>query len=220
MAGKHAWVGVGVHTVPEVEDVARMRGAVGRLVVAQHLCGAGERRFDAGEHERRIEVALHDESVAEAIAGVGDRRAPIEPDDRGARLDERLEQVIAADAEMDRRRVGMAASELAEHVTGVGEHVPVVVAPAESAGPRIEELEGGGAVAELCVDERDRRLGEPFHDLVPQDLVVVDQRLGVAVVLARTSLDQVARHGERGAGEARGAVRRSSATRRSTVAIT
>ena len=54
---------------------------------------------------------------------------------------------------------------------------------------------------ELGVDEGDRRLGEALHHVVPQHLVGVDQGLGVAVVLARASLDQVAGDGERCAGE-------------------
>ncbi len=97
--------------------------------------------------------------------------------------------------------VGMASAEFAEHVARVREHVAVVVASAQRTCPRVEQLERGGAVAELRVDERDRRLGETFHHLVPQRLVGVDQRFGVAVVLAGASLDQIARHGERGAGE-------------------
>ena len=111
------------------------------------------------------------------------------------------EQVVAADAEVDRRGVRVAPAEFTEHVSRVRQHVAVVVASAQRSRPRVEELEGGGAVGQLCVDERDRRFGQAFHHLVPEHLVGVDQRLGVAVVLARAPLDQIARHRERRAGE-------------------
>ena len=97
--------------------------------------------------------------------------------------------------------VRVAGAEFVEHPPRVGQHVPVVVAAGERAGPRVEQLEGAGAVAELGVDERDGRFGEPVHQVVPQALVALDQRLGVAVVAARPALDQVAGDGERRSGE-------------------
>ena len=97
--------------------------------------------------------------------------------------------------------VGVAGAEFVEHPTGMRQHVPVVVAAGERAGPRVEQLEGAGAVAELGVDEGDRRFAEAIHQVVPEGLVAVDQRLRVAVVAARPALDQVAGDGERRSGE-------------------
>ena len=57
----------------------------------------------AGEHERRVEVALHDDVGAEPAPGVADRRAPVEPDHARPGGVHRLEQVVAADAEVDAR---------------------------------------------------------------------------------------------------------------------
>ena len=54
---------------------------------------------------------------------------------------------------------------------------------------------------ELGVDEGDGDVGEALHQLVPQRLVGVHQRLGVLVVAARAALDQVAGDGERRPGE-------------------
>ena len=51
--GQHVGVGRRVHAVAEVEDVTGAPGVVG-----EHGGGAGERDVGAGEHQRRIEVAL------------------------------------------------------------------------------------------------------------------------------------------------------------------
>ena len=53
-----------VHAVAEVEDVSRVAGVVG-----EHGVGPGEGDVGAGEHERRIEVALDGDVVTEALAG-------------------------------------------------------------------------------------------------------------------------------------------------------
>ena len=55
-----AGVAVLVDAVAEIEDVARMAAVVG-----EDRFGAGHGGFGAGEHQRRIEVALYDEVVAE-----------------------------------------------------------------------------------------------------------------------------------------------------------
>jgi hypothetical protein len=96
-------------------------------VVRQHGFDARHRRVDAGEHQRRIEVALNDHVVAESLAGISDRGAPVEPDHVWAGAVHRLEQVIAADPEVDRRRIGVAHRELGEHAPRVGEHQALVV---------------------------------------------------------------------------------------------
>jgi len=198
---QHRRIGVGVDPVAEVEDVSGVGGPVGEPVVAQHLLGAVEGRLTAGEDEGRIEVALHDQVVAQPTARIADRGAPVETDDRRTGVEHRLEEVVAADAEVDRRGGRVAPAQLTEHVPGVGEHEAVVVAAAQRTGPRVEQLERGGTVGELGVDERDRRLGEAFHELVPEHLVGVHERLRVAVVLAGPPLDQIAGDSERCPGE-------------------
>ena len=173
----------------------------GTGVVGEHLARSGECGVGPRQDEGRVEVALDDEVVAEAAAGVGDGRAPVEPEHGRTGRVHRLEEMVATDAEVDRGSVRVAGAEFVEHPSGMWQHVPVVVAAAERTGPRVEQLEGAGAVAELGVDERDGRFAEPVHQVVPQALVAVDQRLGVAVVAARPALDQVAGDGERRSGE-------------------
>ena len=83
-------------------------------VVGEHGVGAGERDLGAGEHERRVEVALHGDVGAEAGPGGGDRRAPVEPDHGRPGREHRLEQMVAADAEVDARRVGKRSASVAK----------------------------------------------------------------------------------------------------------
>ena len=161
-----------------------------------------ERRLGAGQHERRIEVALHHDVGAEPAPGVADRRAPVEPDHARPGGVHRLEQVIAPDPEVDRRGAGMAGGELGEHAPRVGQHEPLVVAGGRACRPtsRTAGRRRPRAVS-WSVDEGDRRVGEPLHHAVPAALVGAHHRLGVAVVAAGTALDQVAGDRERGAGE-------------------
>ena len=171
------------------------------VVVVQHRARSGQGRLGAGQHECRIEVALHDGVGAEPTAGVADRGAPIEPDHLGTRRVHALEQVIAADPEVDAGRTGMAFGEFGEDPLRVREHEPVVVGHRQRAGPRVEQLDRPGAVPQLHVDERDGMVGESLHQPVPQHLVGVHQRLGVLVGAARGAFDQVTADRERGAGE-------------------
>ena len=75
-------------------------------------------------------------------------------DDRCPGREHVLEKVVAADAEVDTGGVGMQRLQLAEHGPRVWEYEAFVVERAESAGPRIEQLERPCAVAELATDGR------------------------------------------------------------------
>ena len=189
-------IGIGLHPVTEVEDVTRMAGVVG-----EHGIGAGERRLVPGEHECRIEVALHHEIVTHPSTGRRDRGAPVESDDARAGLEHRLEQVIAADPEVDAGHAGMALGEFIEDPCRVREDEAPVVAFGQGTGPRVEELEGPGAVSELSRHELDCRCGQAVHESVPQRLIGVHHRLRVTVRAARCALDQIAADGEGGPGE-------------------
>ena len=109
--------------------------------------------------------------------------------------------MVAPDAEVDADDFGMAICEFGEDPLGVGEHEPVVIRSRERARPRVEQLEGPGAVSQLHVDERDRALRQSLHHPVPQQFVGVHHRLGVPVGAARAALDEIAGHRERRPGE-------------------
>ncbi len=108
-ACKHAGIGVGRNTVTEVEDVPGVLAVVG-----QHRVGRGERHVGAGQHERRIEIALHHQIGTHAPPCIGDRGAPVEPEHGGPGGVHRLEEVVAADAEVDGGHAGMAGGQRGE----------------------------------------------------------------------------------------------------------
>ena len=93
------------------------------------------RDVGAGEDERGIEVALDDRVGAQPTASAGDRGAPVEPDHLRAGGVHRLEQVVAADAEVDRRGARMARRQGSEDLRRVRRDEPLVVRTAERAGP-------------------------------------------------------------------------------------
>ncbi len=180
----------------EVEDVTRVAG-----VVLQHVLDTDERHITTGEHEGWIEVALDDRRFAEPAPSLADRRTPVESDHGRTGSMHRLEQVTAGDAEVNARHIRMTRGELGEHTARVGKHECVVVGRRERSRPRVEQLEGVRSVLQLKVDERDGRVGQAFHQPVPELGVGMDQRFGVLVGAARLSLDEVAGDGERSAGE-------------------
>ena len=98
-------------------------------------------------------------------------------------------------------RCRMTVGQLGEHPARVREHELAVVGRRQRAGPRVEQLERPRPMAQLGVDERDRRFGQAIEHRVEQGRVGAHQRLGVAVVATRPALDQVAGHRERRSGE-------------------
>ena len=114
----------------------------------------------------------------------------------------RLEQVVAADAEVDAGHTGMACGERGEDRCRVGQHEAVVVGRGSARRPRSRTAGTPRAPwSSWRVDGGRRRAGPGVHHVVPQHRVGVHQRLGVLVGAARPALDQVAGDGERGAGE-------------------
>jgi hypothetical protein len=81
------------------------------------------------------------------------------------------------------------------------DRVPVIVR-ADRADPRVEKLDGRGAGRHLDPQERDRDVGEPAEQRVPQLRVTVHQRLGLVMVLGRAAFHQVGGERERAAREA------------------
>ena len=85
------------------------------VVVVEHGVGAGERGLGSGQDQGGVQVALHDEICSHAPPGVGDRRPPVEAQHPGAGGVHRFEEMIAADAEVDSRSIGMTGGECGEH---------------------------------------------------------------------------------------------------------
>ena len=112
-----------------------------------------------------------------------------------------LQQVIASDTEMDAGCVGVGRTQLPEHGSRVGEHEPLVVGRAQRAGPRVEQLEGAGAILQLAADGCHCVLHEPIHQRVPQHGIGVHQPLRVLVGAARPAFHEVAGNGEGRPGE-------------------
>ena len=105
--------------------------------------------------------------VAEALARGADRRPPVESDHLGAGSGHRLEEVVAADAEMDAGRSRVALGQLGEHAPRVGEHEALVVGGGERAGPGVEQLERPCPGGELDVDELHGHRRQGLHQRVP-----------------------------------------------------
>ena len=92
--------------------------------------------------------------------------------------------------------------ELRDDPSGVGQDHRAVVALAERPGPAVEHLVGAGAGEDLGANRRDREVGQPLHEVVPEARIVEHQRLRLGVVPGGATLDEVRRHRERCAGEA------------------
>ena len=198
---EHVGIGVRLHAVAEVEDVARMRlPSTEPLSASTASVPATATSTPASTSAgSRLPCTTRSAPIRRRASVIDVRQS--RPSTLGPGGVHRLEQVVAADAEVDARHAGVTGGERGEHRGGVGEHERVVVGAAERAGPRVEQLEGAGAVVELAGDRRSRMLDEALHQLVPQHRLGVHQPLGVLVRAARPALDEVAGHGERRAGE-------------------
>jgi hypothetical protein len=80
--------------------------------------------------------------------------------------------------------------------------VRLVVGERQGAGPRVEELRGGGAREHLRAQEAPGELGGPLHERPPGARVGVHERAGGEVVLRGSALGEVRREGERSTREA------------------
>ena len=179
----------------EVEDVALGGGALG-----EDAADLAVDDVPAGEQQRRVEVALQRPARPHAGGGDVQRQPPVDPDDVGAGLAHRAQQLAGADPEVDARQAGV--GQPLQHAGGVREHQLAVVALRERTGPGVEELHGVDAGVDLGAQERQRRVGEGGAQRVPGVRLGVHQRLGALVVAARAALHEVGREGERRAREA------------------
>ena len=173
-------------------------GATGPRL-AEHFAGLGQRGLDAGEHDRRVEVALDGEAT-DPLSGLAERHPPVDADHVGAGLGEQAEQLAGANTEVHAGHVEV--GQLGEDPLGGGQHVAAVVGGREGAGPGIEQLHRPGAGVHLGADRGDGQVAKGLHQVEPEGLVTEHQGFGGAVGARRAPLDQVAGHGERGAGEA------------------
>ena len=67
--------------------------------LAEHFAGLGQRGLDAGEHDRRVEVALDGEAT-DPLSGLAERHPPVDADHVGAGLGEQAEQLAGANTEV------------------------------------------------------------------------------------------------------------------------
>lgn len=132
---KQTGIGGGHDTVAEVEDVARVSGVAAKDV----RCGL-EHRVGPGEHERRVEIALYDGVGTKAEPRFVDRGAPVEAHDPRTGRVHRLEEVSAADTEVNARCTWMTFGQRGKHTLRVGEDETVVINTRQSPGPRVEQL--------------------------------------------------------------------------------
>src|SRR5207302_7107299 len=106
------------HTVSEVEDVPLCR-----CTATQDVAGSIGDDGPGREHDGRVEVSLHSSTGPDALCGLVERDAPVDPDDIGTGLTHQPEQLTGADAEVDpghlRHRL--------EHPRAVRQHIARVV---------------------------------------------------------------------------------------------
>ena len=183
----------GQHAVAEVEDVARAPAGLG-----QHPFGASQRRLPAGERARAVEVALDAAIGPEPAPGRGQRLPPIDPLEVAARRAHQLEQAGRPRPEVDRRD----GRDPLEDRADVRQDVRLVVGRPEHAHPAIEELDDLDAGVDLGAEVPHDHLGQLPHQRMPGLGLAVHERAGDRVLARRPALDQVAREGERRAGEA------------------
>ena len=91
---------------------------------------------------------------------------------------------------------------LVDHVAHVRQHEQLVVERAQPADPGVEELHDLGAGGDLRLEVVDDDLGDDAHEAAERHRVLVHELLHVRVVARVAALDDVARQGERRAGEA------------------
>ena len=99
------------------------------------------------EEQRRVEVALQRDAVAEPLARLVERRPPVDADHAAAGLALRGQQVAGAGAEVDHGHVEV--REGVEDAPHVRQHELAVVRLVERADPRVEELQRLGARLDL-----------------------------------------------------------------------
>src|SRR5436305_10689877 len=170
------------YAVAEVEDVA---GAVRRPV--ENDFGAAAYDVGRGEECDRVEVA-HDGNFAEPRPCVVEPHAPVEADNVAARLLHQLKKSGSARAEVYDGDAGLDAL---DDLARVRQDVFAVVVVAQSADPRVEDLDGLRAGLYLRVEVARERARDCRHQRVPCARVRVHQTLCVDVVLRAAALADV-----------------------------
>ncbi len=181
--------------MPQVEHVP-----LGRASPGDHVPGTLFDNLPGSEQDRRVKVALQRLPRFDAPDGLVKRDTPVDPDHVGADLPHQPEQLAGADPEVNARYASR--PERGENPAGMRQYGVPVVVRADRADPRIEELYRRGARRHLDLKERDRDVGEPSQQSVPQLGVSVHQRLGPVVILGGSPLHQIGRERERAAREA------------------
>ena len=166
---QHAGIGVGLHAVAEVEDVAGMRPTIGiRLSASTASVPASAVSAPASTSAgSRLPCTTRSAPMRRRASVIDVRQSS--PSTRGACGVHRLEEVITADAEVDPGALGVAAGERCEDRGGMGQHERVVVGAAQRTGPRVEQLERSRTVIELAArSTRSACCVKPLHQPVPQ----------------------------------------------------
>ena len=179
----------------QIEDVAGpSRGAL------QHVVRAGQHPLDRSEQQGRIEVALHGAIQSDALPGLVERHAPVNPDHVTPGRRHRFEQGRGAGTEVEHGRTGC--GDRLQDARGVWPGELPVVGRRERANPGIEDLNRLRARFhlrdEVVSDDGRERAAQP----VPRLRLTVHQRLRLRVVARRSPFDGVRRQRERRAAEA------------------
>src|SRR5579859_795262 len=168
----------------QVEDMP-----LGGAATGDHVEGTLLDHVPWGEQHGRVQVALQRLPWLDPAGRLIERNPPVHADHVGARLAEQPEQLAGADAEMYPRHAGWL--ERGEDPAGVRQNRVPVIVRAHRADPGVEQLYRGDAGFDLDLQERDRQVGKPAEQRVPQLRVAVHQRLDLVVTLRRAALDQV-----------------------------
>ena len=191
-------VGLGQHAVAQVEHVPAATAGVAPAT-SQHVAHRGLGRTPARRHDGGIQVALQPDVGGHPAPSSVERGAPVHADHLGAGRGDHVEQLGGVHPEVDAWDAGI--GERRQHLGARRQHEALVVLRAERAGPRVEQLQRRGPGIQLGPQRVDRQVGQCVHQVEPERLVGVHQGLGAHVGARRATLEQVARHRERGAGE-------------------
>ena len=168
IAGEHAGIGLGLHAVAEVEDVAGVAAVVGEHRVGRRRARPSRPASTSAGSRLPCTTSVG----AEPAAGVVDRRAPVEPEHVGPAA------CIGRAGGRSRCRSGCRAppgwraASSANTRRRVGQHEAVVVGAGQRAGPRVEQLErlgpGGRAGRRSNVDGDRRPAGRSARATAPR----------------------------------------------------
>ena len=178
------------HTVSEIEDVPPPSGRA-----PKHVVGCRQKPIARAEEQRRIEIALDPALRSNRGPRIVEPLAPVHADHVPARVGEIRENRSRPDAEVNHRHAGSRGG--VEDLLRVRKRELAVVAPAERAGPRVEDLQCLRAGLDLRRQVIAHAIGEHRTEPVPRRSLLVHERLGAQIVARRSSLDGVRREGER-----------------------